>query len=282
MQDIWASCNHNQYYGSKYICFELFSIVTSVTNSICLLPVLAMPINLAHYRPRAFCSCNRCKTRMGYVSYRFFCLVGDVSVELSLQVTNSEHYFSWSQFGLSLHIPEDSLPEGIQQCSIFIKPRTMGDYKLPENSHLVSAVYSVKCVPKCKFLQPITLEIQHCAKPKNTHKLSFARAVQSSSEQKVSFYVVEAGESSQIDGILCSYFPHHTSYGFVELSKFCQFGVIQRDTDERDYCVNVYHREDNARKHRVYFTILWNINTCKKVSAVIIVVWCYYFLLVGT
>lgn len=198
--------------------------------------------------------------------------VGDLSVELSLQVTNSEQDFSWPEYGLNLHIPENILPEGVQQCSIVIKPRIMGDYKLPEDSYLVSAVYSIKCIPKCQFLKPVTLEIQHCAKPKNTHKLSFVRAIRSSSEQKTSFFhVVEAGENSQTDSILYSCFPHHTSYGFVELSKFCQFGVIQRDINERDYCANVYYREDNARKHGVYFTILWNTNTHKKVSMVIII-----------
>ena len=201
---------------------------------------------------------------------------GDLSVELSLQITNFEQYFSWPEYGLSLHIPENSLPEDVQQCSIFIKPRIMGEYKLPEDSHLVSAVYSIKCVPKCQFSEPVTLEIRHCAKPKNIHKLSFTRAIRSSSEQKTSFFhVVEAGESSQTqNGILYSCFPHHTSYGFVELSKFCQFGVIQRDTDERDYCVNVYYHEDNIRRYGVYFTIMWNTNTHKKVSTIMTLYTC--------
>ena len=191
---------------------------------------------------------------------------GDLSTELSLLVTNSEQYFSWHEFGLNLHIPENSLPEGVQQCSIFIRPRVMGEYQLPKDSHLVSAVYSIKCVPKCQFTEPVTLEIQHCAKPENIQKLSFIRAIRSTSEKKAAqFHIIEIGEDSQTDGIFYSSFPYHTSYGFVELSKFCQFGVIQRDTDERDYCANVYYREDSARQHKVYFTILWNTNTHNKV-----------------
>ena len=190
-------------------------------------------------------------------------------------MTNAEQNLSWPEFGLSLHIPENSLPEGIQQCSIIIKPRTMGDYKLPEGSHLVSAVYSVKCIPKCQFSEPVTLEIQHCAKPKNTRKLSFVRAVRSDSKPETStslFHVVETDKNQRMDGVLYSCFPHHTSFGFIELSKFCQFGIIQRDTDERDYCVNVYYRGDDARKFGVYFTILWNTTTHKKVSMVIIII----------
>ena len=195
--------------------------------------------------------------------------IGDLSSELSLIITNAEQYLSWPEFGLSLHVPENSLPEGIEQCSVSIKTRTLGDYKFPKDSHLVSAVYSIKCVPKCRFSEPVTLEIQHCAKPKNTHKLSFVRAIRSDSKEKTSlFHAVETGETPEMDGILYSCFPCNASYGCIELSKFCQFGVIQRDTDERDYCVNVYYQENDAKKFGVYFTILWNTSTHKKVSTV--------------
>ena len=110
----------------------------------------------------------------------------ELNSELSLIITNAGQYLSWPEFGLSLHIPENSLPEGIDQCSMSIKTRTLGDYKFPKDSHLVSAVYSIKCIPKYRFSEPVTLEIQHCAKPKNTHKLSFVRAIRSDSEQKTS------------------------------------------------------------------------------------------------
>jgi hypothetical protein len=194
---------------------------------------------------------------------------------LSLKITNAEQHLSWPEFGLSLHIPENSLPEGVQQCSIFIKTRTLGDYKFPKDSHLVSAVYSVKCAPKCWFSKPVTLEIQHCAKPKNTQKLSFVRAIRSDSEQKTSFFhSIEVGETQKMDGILYSCFPCHTCYGFLELNKFCQFGIIQRNTDERDYCVNVYYREDDAKKFGVYFTILWNTSAHKTVSSFMLIVLC--------
>ena len=67
-----------------------------------------------------------------------------------------------------------------------------------------------------------------------------------------------------------SFFPSHCSYGFVELSKFCKFGVAQQGTDKRDYCAAIYYQEEDARRHRVYFTISWNTEFHSKVSSAVL------------
>ena len=198
---------------------------------------------------------------MGYVcdfeSYSFLlmqCVCSYVHTEhliaeTSVLVTNSEQLFSWDEYGLSLHIPENSLPTNLQQCSIHIKATIMhmGDYQLPQDTHLVSAFYWIKCVPKCQFSQPLTLEIQHCAKPENVSKLCFIKATSMDDrEGRVTFKAV-AGN-----------FPVSSSYGFIELDSFSRYGIGQKSAKERQYCASIFYCEDNMA-HKIYFTISWNI-----------------------
>ena len=105
-----------------------------------------------------------------------FVITEHLIAETSVLVTNSEQLFSWDECGLSLHIPKNSLPDDTQLCSIYIKATIMGNYQLPQDIHLVSTVYWIECVPKCQFSQPLTLEIQHCAKPESASRLCFIKA----------------------------------------------------------------------------------------------------------
>jgi hypothetical protein len=163
--------------------------------------------------------------------------------ETSVLVTNSEQLFSWDECGLNLHIPENSLPANLQQCSIHIKATIMGDYQLPQDTHLVSAVYWIECVPECRFSQPLTLEIQHCAKPGNASNLCFVKAgSMDRGEERVNFKTV-AGN-----------FSYHSSYGFIELDSFSGYGVGKKGAKERQYIASSYYSEG----HKIHFTIFWN------------------------
>ena len=176
-------------------------------------------------------------------------------------MTNSERHFTWGEFGLNIHIPEKSLPEGVQVVRFQIKSTITGDFQLPQDTHLVSAIYSIRCSPKCQFTKPLTLEVQHCAKQENNHKLSFIRSTSGSS-----FHIIEPGENLLTENIFCSHFLRHTSYGFVELDKFCKFGIVQKGTDERLYRANVYRHEVDIRHQRLHFSIVWDSNAHNKVK----------------
>jgi hypothetical protein len=173
--------------------------------------------------------------------------------ETSVLVTNSEQLFSWDECGLNLHIPENSLPANLQQCSIHIKATIMGDYQLPQDTHLVSAIYWIECVPKCRFSQPLTLEIQHCAKPESASKLYFIKASSvDRGEERVNFETV-AGN-----------FSHHSSYGFIELDSFSEYGVVEEGAEDREYSASSYYSEEH-RSHKIHFTVFWNTKVHNKV-----------------
>ena len=79
--------------------------------------------------------------------------------------------------GLKLHIHAGSLPKDLQQCTIFIKASLAGEYEIPENTSLVSAIYWLRCEPQCTFIKPVTVEIQHCSTQRDLSKLKIVRAL---------------------------------------------------------------------------------------------------------
>ena len=136
----------------------------------------------------------------------------------------------------------------------------MESFQLPQDTHLVSAVYSIKCIPKCQFSKHLTLEIQHCAKRENNEKLYFVKSTSGSNSQ-----MIDSGENLKNENILYSHFPRHTSYGFVELDKFCKFGVVQRGETDRLYRANIYHYGFDSRHHKFHFNIVWDTKAHNKV-----------------
>jgi hypothetical protein len=84
-------------------------------------------------------------------------------------------------------------------------------------------VYWFHCAPACKFLLPIILEIQHCAKENNLQALSVVKA-----------RPVEDNSGAEFNKVLGCYgidrgvFPNHSSYGFTQLDSFSGYGVDLR------------------------------------------------------
>ena len=171
-------------------------------------------------------------------------------------MTNSKQHFSWNDYGLSLYIPENSLPVNLQQCSIHITTSIMGDYQLPHDTHLVSTVFWIECVPKCHFSQPLVLEIEHCAKPENVSKLQFIKA--GLKEENIVFHPISNPFETK--------FSKKNSSGLIQLNSFSGYGVAQRGCKERRYLASVYYCEENKKRHQIHFAISWNTKAHIKVN----------------
>ena len=176
-------------------------------------------------------------------------------------MTTSEQYFKWEGYGLHLYIPEGALPSEIESCTISIETSVEGNYAFPDNTHPVSAVYWFRCNPKCKFSQPITLEIQHCAKEQNVKGLSFVKAtsIEGQSEDKFNRTLGCGGTNHGI-------FPRHSSYGFIQLDQFCGYGVVQEGSEDREYRANLYYLPQGINQFQIDFTVLWNTDAHHSVS----------------
>lgn len=183
-----------------------------------------------------------------------------VYTSITISVTNSELYFTWEGFGLNLHFHENSLPPNIDCCTIHIEASVEGDYKFPENSYPVSAIYRFRCIPKqCKFSKKITLEIQHCAKQEHRHQLSFVKSV---GNQAQSIFNKIIGSSGGDYGI----FPSHGSFGFIQLDSFCKYAVVQECSEERDYCAKLYYISQGISRFQIDFAVFWNTEAHTSVS----------------
>ena len=119
----------------------------------------------------------------------------DVIGEISVLITNKAQIFHWEGYGVKLLVPPGALPPGMNHCELIIKVAISGQFTLPQNTSLVSAVYWFHSEPQCEFSQPLTLEIQHCATSSQTSRLTFAKCSHTSLPYK--FHILKGGDFSQ-------------------------------------------------------------------------------------
>ena len=173
-------------------------------------------------------------------------------------VTNGPQSFSWEGYGLKLHIPQGCLPAGVEQCTINIKVSLAGQYEFPENTHPVSAVFWLRCEPRCKFVVPVSVEIQHCARPENISKLSFVKAVCSQESLPYTFRRQRGGR-----------FTSSSSYGVLELESFSGAGITQEGSEDREYIARLFYQNQTVKSCDIHLVVTWNIEAYLAVSFII-------------
>ena len=179
----------------------------------------------------------------------------EVCDETSVVVYSSQgQLVEWN--GLKLHIHAGSLPEGLQHCTIFIKVSLAGDYEIPENTNLVSAIYWLRCEPQCTFIKPITVEIQHCSTKEDLSKLKIVRAF--CSQKSLPYKFKPLGGSFNAD----------TFYGAIDMKGFSGVGVVDENPERLYYNQLIYYNNQSQQRHNVEIHIVftWNTNTHINVS----------------
>ena len=175
--------------------------------------------------------------------------------ETDFVISTKKCSFEWVGYGLKLSIPEDSLPTDMEQCRINMKASLSGPFQLPEDSDLLSPVFWISAL--CKFKNPVTLEIQHCA---SRDEASFAdlNFVSTKCSQKELPYIFKQLDEGR--------FPADSSYGSIQLRHFSGIGVTGR---KGSYCAQIYYTiKEEASDWRVYFIIIKDLDTIKTVRCV--------------
>ena len=183
----------------------------------------------------------------------------EVIGETDLVVSTKECFFEWVGYGLRLGISEDSQPTGMDECRVNIKGSLSGPFQLPEDSDLLSPVFWISAL--CKFENPVTLGIQHCA---SRDEASFVdlNFISAKCSQKTLPYTFK-----QLDG---GRFSTDSSYGSIQLSHFSGFGIAGRKRTPRAYCAQIYYAiKEEASDWRVYFIITKDLNALKSVCGCI-------------
>ena len=179
----------------------------------------------------------------------------DVVAETSFEVTSQALTYEWRDYGVKLHVQQDSLPADCQQCRVEMRASLSGQYTLPVDCELVSGVYWVHC--PVKLSKHATLEVQHCSMQKEG--LSFVRAECTQEQLPYVFRRQEGGV-----------FSEHSSHGSIELSWFSGWGIgrffTSRHPDSQQYSGQVYYASDSPNKWQVLFAIRRNLDLDAVVS----------------
>lgn len=186
----------------------------------------------------------------------------DVCGTTSTTVYSYDQLFMWEDYGLKLYIQAKSLPEGVQQCTINITASLSGQYKLPENSHLMSAIFWFQCEPFIpKFKNSIKAEIQHCAKTENASKLGFVRALCNQEHLPYTFKELESQDK----------FSTLSSFGIVSVRRFSGIGIVQYEESsvdvDREYISGLYYLNYSISSYDIHFIVMMNTKVHINVSA---------------
>ena len=176
--------------------------------------------------------------------------------ETSVVISSSQgQVVDWN--GLKLNVHEGSLPEGIDQCMIYIKASLAGEYEIPENSSLVSAVFWLRCEPQCTFTKPITVEIQHCSTKQDLSRLKIVRVY--CSQKQLPYKFKPLGGRFNAD----------TSYGATEVTSFSGVGVIaENPVSKRLYYNQLFYLgcDSHQHGHDIHIIFTWNTEAHINVS----------------
>ena len=183
----------------------------------------------------------------------------EVCAETTIVVTNDQQSSYWKGYGLRLNIPKGSLPEGVEQCTIKILASLAGQYEFPEESHLVSGVFWLRCEPMVKFTKLMSVEIQHCAKAENISKLSFVRAVCTQEKLPYTF--------QQLNQVIST--SSSSSYGLTRLQHFSGLGITQEGSQDRGYVAKLFYRNRSISNnyYDIHFVVTWDTDLHHTVSA---------------
>ncbi|XP_019860115.1 PREDICTED: uncharacterized protein LOC109588382 isoform X1 [Amphimedon queenslandica] len=121
------------------------------------------------------------------------------------------HSLQWEKYGFRLECPQGAVTKDTE---VAVTALAGGNFKVPNSTVLVSAVYAIS-VSK-GLLKPLVIELQHCVdlrKTSQTGCLKFVRAPLKS-PNAYQFSIVEGGS-----------FSVGNRYGSIERDEFCALGI---------------------------------------------------------
>ena len=144
----------------------------------------------------------------------------EVVAETTFTLTPEAQSFEFTGYGFKLRVPDGSLPAEVSETRLNVRVSLSGQFQLPTDCELISAVYWVSSTSPHKFTKPLVVEIQHCAALSSDEQCEQLTFVRTKCTQKELPYIFKEREG----GV----FSPHSSYGSLSLSHFSGFGVGRR------------------------------------------------------
>ena len=118
----------------------------------------------------------------------------------------------WPGYGFYIEVPQGALAPGVT-ASVGVKVILAGQFKLPENSQLISAIYWI--YTSKVFLKEVAVNIQHYADIKNEGQCSKCKFIIAKCSQKELPYTFKEKEGL---------FNPNTQYGTIKVKQFSFVG----------------------------------------------------------
>ena len=158
----------------------------------------------------------------------------EVYEETVLEVVGDKpQKLEWPGYGFYMEVPDGALAPGVT-ASVAVKVILSGQFKLPENRQLISAIYWISSSEV--FLKKVAVNIQHFAvitSKKQCSKFSFIFA-ESSQELPYTFHEREGSFNPQ------------TQYGTIMAKQFCFSGVTAPADTELRFAILKFYKPKSS------------------------------------
>ena len=161
-------------------------------------------VSITHTHTHTHTDNLECLSDVHIVSKKLFLIQGD-----------RPQMMNWERYGLRIGVSEGSLSSE-ETAEAAVVALVGGDFKFPDNTVVVSAVYAVSL--SRPLFKPLRLEIQHCvdlSRGVNPKYLKFAIAPVDTPSLPYHFSIVEGGEFSAGEW-----------YGSINREKFCLVSIV--------------------------------------------------------
>ena len=185
----------------------------------------------------------------------------EVCEETVLEVVGDKSQkLEWPGYGFYLEVPDGALPSGATS-SVAVKVILTGQFKIPEESRLISAIYWISASEE--FLKEVAVNIQHCAIIRSEEECSKFRFIIAKCSQKELPYRFRVREGL---------FNPYTQYATIKLKQFSLLGEIgPRGTVIRYTALKFYKQIPSTVYVEFKFVIVCNHGPFLKVKINVII-----------
>ena len=176
--------------------------------------------------------------------------------KFEVEVGHQDQVLNWEEYGFKLFIPKNALEQSSIPCTLQIQCSIAGPYYFPKGYELVSAVYWIYASPECKFIKPVTIEIEHSASTAES-ELTFVRA-------DVSYYQNLMGYNFE-KSVNVGKFSKESNFGTLNVSGFSGLAAAS-NSSARFYSGRLFYLCQSIEYWFIHMTITLDTKAHIKVS----------------
>ena len=179
----------------------------------------------------------------------------EVYEETVLEVVGDKpQKLEWPGYGFFIEVPQGALAPGVT-ASVGVKVILAGQFKLPENHQLISAIYWIHTSEV--FLKEVAVNIQHCADIKSEEQCSKCKFIIAKCSQKELPYTFKEKEGL---------FNPKTQYGTIKVKRFSLIGETAPEDQTKQYTGLLLYQQIAKNNAKFHLVVVLNLEPYLNVS----------------